>query len=100
MTTYRNFFILLFALLLIAVPVLGQISFEPIRLYDEPDTQYELTDAILTPDGNLMIAWYFFTHERMGSKVHTFSPVGEPLGTPLAVLDLPIGQITCKPVSH
>ncbi len=100
MTTYRNNSIILLSLLLIAVPVFGQISFEPILLYDDSDTQYELTDAILTPDGNLMIAWYFFTHERMGSKVHTFSPLGEPLGTPYAVIDLPIGQITCKPVSH
>jgi len=100
MITYRTNLILLFTLLLMTVPVWGQISFEPILLYDDPDTQYELTDAILTPDGNLMIAWYFYTSGRMGSKVHTFSPLGEPQGSPFAVLDVPIGQITCKPVSH
>jgi hypothetical protein len=100
MTTLHNNSIIFFFVLLIAVPVMGQISFEPILLYDDAGTQYELTDAILTPDGNLMIAWYFYTNGRMGSKVHTFSPLGEPLGTPFAVLDLPIGQITCKPVTH
>ncbi len=100
MTTHHNNSLILFFLLFIAAPVLGQITFDPICLYDDPDTQYELTDAILTPNGNLMIAWSFYNDERMGSKVHTFSPEGEPLGTPLTVIDLPLGLLTCEPVSQ
>lgn len=100
MTTHRNTSLVLLFLLLLAAPVLGQLSFAPICLYDDPDTQYELTDAIVTPDGNLMIAWSFDSGERMGSKVHTFSPEGEPIGTPFAVFDLPLGQLTCEPVTQ
>ena len=90
----------LLLLLLIVAPVFGQISFDPICLYDEPGTFYELSDAITTHDGNLMIAWSVWTSARLGSKVHVFSPEGEPLGEPIAVVDLPLSALQCKPKSQ
>ena len=100
MTTYRYSSFLLLLLPFFALSAFGQISFDPICLYEDPETQYELNDAIVTPDGNLMIAWNFDNGERMGSKVHTFSPEGEPVGTPLALIDVPLGLLTCKPISQ
>lgn len=86
-----------FILLAMAVPVFGQISFAPICLYDEPGTCYELTDVIATPDGNLKIAWAFWNDDRRGSKVHTLSPYGEPIGDPIAIIDKPLSELECKP---
>jgi len=88
---------ILLLLLAIASPLLGQISFDPICLYDEPLTCYELTDLIATHDGNVRIAWAFWNFERGGSKVHTFSSNGEPLGDPIAIIDVPLSELGCKP---
>lgn len=90
---------MMFLLLLLAMvsPLFGQISFEPICLYNEPWTYYELTDLITTHDGNLRVAWAFWNYERGGSKVHTLSPYGEPLGDPIAIIDVPLSELGCKP---
>ena len=91
---------LIFLLLIVTSAAFGQISFDPICLYDEPETCYELSDVITTHDGNLMIAWSVWTSARLGSKVHVFSPEGEPLSEPIAVVDLPLSALQCKPKSQ
>ena len=88
---------ILLVLLVVASSAFGQISFEPIRLYDDTTTWFELTDMTKTHDGNLMIAWTFFTSERGGSKVHVFSPEGEPIGEPIAAIDVPLDELFCTP---
>jgi len=88
---------ILLLLLTIASPLFGQISFEPVCLYDEPSTCYELTDMIATHDGNVTIAWAFWNDQRGGSKVHAFSPYGEPIGEPIAIIDVPLSELGCKP---
>jgi hypothetical protein len=82
------------------VPLFGQISFSPRCLYNEPGTCYELTDVIATPGGNLKIAWAFWNNQRGGSKVQTISPYGEFIGDPVAIRDVPLDELGCKPMTQ